>query len=797
MEQAAYSMPKQRYIPKILGIFFWIFYTATVFLWFKGSFFRLKSIPLSYVVPFTGLCCTALIKILIFYRTKRPSLQTWFNKSTFWLILIIILALGLRLPYMMNHAGLSDSDDAITILMSKHISEGKLPPLYFYGQSYQGSLFSHLSASMIIIFGYSHLLIEMIILSLYLAFIVIQFHLIKKLFSLTFAVLASAFYCLPIVQVIKFSFFISSAYPLVLLLGSSILFLSYQISLSDKTKQISWLGFLMGLAFWAHQGTSGFLLTALVILSWKFRTQWKKYLSLGIYTAIGALPVLMAEVLWNFPLVRGLIPGQQESPVQAGPMVKSTLKLILSLFSLSSKIFGNFVLILVLLGFLALFFPSIRTKRLHPQSLFSLFFLSFMVIYLISDFSHTTVIRYLYPLYFSLPVFLLGSFWMIRHKIKYYMMALILAALFFGLDWNGVSDYLQTVKNDHQMRTRTVTAMEKTGKRFWRGNFWSAYLITALSGEELIVDSYSVNRYYPYRLAYDNQSETENFIFVTGKKGSEKRLALRFIELLEVCKVNFQSQDMGDFRLVYGIKTPVPPIALISPVPKGLPILDISRITYEGGFVQANFTNVGDKEGGHIWIRAEIPGFSSIRRKFPVTKGQVDIRLPYPQQASFPMEYDLSYKGLKLPQTLGKIICTPPEKINQKRKSRIVFLSRIEPKIEIEKRKMQACGKETKIEINGPLDGVTCVRLYLYSPFEFSDFVWYGDYSQEVEIFLNNTPIQRNLLKEGYNVIEIPLKDKPSKDDSNIISLHFKYHLFFNFAPFHRIAALLEKAELE
>lgn len=347
------------------------------------------------------------------------------------------------------------------------------------------------------------------------------------------------------------------------------------------------------------------------------------------------------------------------------------------------------------------------------------------------------------------------------------------------------------------MRTNTVLAMNKTGKRFWRGNFWSAYLITALSGEELIVDSYSVNRYFPYRLAYDNQSKTENFIFITGNKGDEKRLALRFIELLEVCKVDYQRQDLGDFWLVYDIKTPVPPMALITPVPKGLPILDISRIAYEGGFLEANFTNVGDKEGGGIWIQAEIPGYSAMRRRFPIARGQVDIQLPYPQQTSFPLEFYLRYNGIKLPQSFGNIICTPPEDINQERKGRIVFLSRIEPKIDIEGRKMQACNKDMKIEINGPLNDITNVRLYLYSPFEFSDFAWYGDYFQEVEIFLNNTPLQKSLLKDGYNVIKIPLKDQPTKDDTNIISLRFKYHLFFNFAPFHRIATLLEKVELD
>jgi hypothetical protein len=790
-------MPKLWYARKTLDIAVWIFYTATVFLWFKNSFSHLRSLPISYLIPFAGLCFTVFLKLLNSIRGKKPSIRIRFSKSTLWLILIIILALGLRIPYLMNHAGLSDSDDAITILMSKHISEGKLPPLYFYRQLYQGSLFSHLSALMIIIFGFSHLLIEITILTVYLAFIAVQFHFIKKLFSLTFAVLSSVFYCLPLVQVIKFSFFISSAYPLVLLLGSSILFLSYQISTSDKTQRIGALGFLMGLAFWTHQGTLGFILTALIIFSLKFRKQWKKYVSLGVYMAIGGLPLLMAEVLWNFPLVRYLIPRQGESPDKAFPILKNTLNLILSLFSLSPNIFGYTVLFLVLLGFFFLLFPSFHAKKLHPQSIFSLFFLLFIGTYLVSNFSQTAVIRYLYPLYFILPILLLGSFWMIPHKIKYYMMALILVALPLGQNWKEIADDLHTVKNEHKMRIRTIAAMKKTGKRFWRGNFWSAYMITALSGEELIVDSYSVNRYFPYRLAYDNQSKTENFVFITGEKRDEKRMALRFTKLLEACRVDYQKQDLGAFWLVYGIKIPVPPRILITPVPTGLPLLEISRITYEDGFVEVNFRNVGHKEGSDLWIRAEIPSYSALMRRFPIARGQVDIRLPYPRRISFPMEYYLSYKGIKLPQIQGNVICTPPEETRQERKSGIVFLSKIEPKIEIEGRKMQACTKEMKIEINGPLDSIKNVRLYLYSPFNFSDLAWYGVYSQEVEVFLDNTPTQKNRLEDGYNIIEIPLEDRSSEDDSHIISLHFKYHLFFRFTPFYKISALLEKVELE
>jgi len=788
-------MHKSADIYKLLRVLFWLFYAGTVILWFKNSFSQLKSFPISYAVPLVGLIVTSLIKIIIDIRRKKPRVRHKDSKSIFFLVLLIVLAVAVRIPFLVHNAGLTHSDDAITSLMSKHITEGKLPPLYFYGQLYQGSLFSHFSALMILIFGFSHLLMELIILAFFLAFIVVQFYFLKNLFSLTFAVMASIFYCLPIgFMGIWGCFLIANAYSMVLFLGSLIFYLSYLVSFKNKTDLLPGLGFLIGVAFWAHQISIFFIFAALVILAFKASTLWKKYLSLIFYIIMGCLPLLMAEVFWNFPLLKYLIPGGGDAP--GGIRIKKTIELSLQLFSKSPNSLSYVYFFLLLLGFFALFYPSIKAKKFHPQSLYSLFFLLFAVIYLISRFSQMYLVRYLFPLSFCLPILILGVFWIIRSKFKYYPMGLALLLLFFGLNLKGVQEDLQTVKKDHRLRSQTLEAMKKTGNRYWRGNFWTAYLFTALSGEELIADSYSVNRYFPYRLMYENAGTGENYAFIIDGERNEKRLGLRFTRLLEACNLDYQKKDLGGYWLIYDIKTPISPAALIAPVPAGFPDLGISQINYQKGFLDVNFINVGEKKGSDYWIHAEIPGYSSFTKKFPLVKGQAKIQLPYPQEKSFPLEFYLNYRGVKIAQTQKRIKCSPPAKV-QERKEGIVFLTGVNSKVKIKDKNMHVCAKQVKIEINRREKSISKIKLYLHSPFEFSHPWWYGNYCQEVEIDLNGQSVRKTCLNDGFNTISIPFDDLHALKNTNILSLQFKYHLFFNFAPYGKSAALLEKIELE
>ena len=89
------------------------------------------------------------------------------------------------------------------------------------------------------------------------------------------------------------------------------------------------------------------------------------------------------------------------------------------------------------------------------------------------------------------------------------------------------------------------------------------------------------------------------------------------------------------------------------------------------------------------------------------------------------------------------------------------------------------------------------MRLYLYSPLDFSHPFWYGDYSQEVRIEINGRYLTERQLEKGENVIEFDLKGAELQRSRNIIKMKFKYHLPFKSKLLWRTAALINKIEIE
>ena len=52
-------------------------------------------------------------------------------------LLLIVLSLAARLPFLMSSASFFDSDEAIEGLMARHVLHGELP-IFYWGQGYKG-----------------------------------------------------------------------------------------------------------------------------------------------------------------------------------------------------------------------------------------------------------------------------------------------------------------------------------------------------------------------------------------------------------------------------------------------------------------------------------------------------------------------------------------------------------------------------------------------------------------------------------------------------------------------------------
>jgi len=385
----------------------------------------------------------------------------------------------------------------------------------------------------------------------------------------------------------------------------------------------------------------------------------------------------------------------------------------------------------------------------------------------------------------------------VRRKAKFVLAFGLIALLLFVNNFKEQREEYRLVKGTDQYLRRVVAAMEETGKKYWRGEYWSAYLLSALSAERLIVDSFTQNRYFPYKLDYFNQGENNNFVFLRGD-GYEMNVSQRLAEVLDAVGLEYQAIAIGDSRLLFDVGNTVLPPALKSPPPPIHPVFELEGIDSSTGFLRLRLLNKEPVQGLHLRIHAEIPSFSSVARAVSWEREEVLVNIPFPDKPSFRVRYYLEYNSLKIPSSEREILYSPQKGDAERRKGQaIVPLSGFGPVVDFQGKKLQVCQKEASVEVNALVQEGTLLVLVLYSPFEFEESFWYGEYSQEAQILLNGTVLAERKLSDGENRIEIPLGGIPLETESNIVRMSFKYHLPFDFAVRWKTAALLDRIEIQ
>ena len=789
-------------ILNILPVLRWIFYIFFVFLWFKDNIPPLRTLRLSYWIPLLPLLGILIFQGVVRLKQKKIGRLPRFSKISLILLLILLAGLAIRIPFLLNSYGLGNSDDAIMGLMGKHISEGKVPPICFYGQLYMGSLSAHFFALMFKLFGYSIFILKFSSVLFFLGFITVHFFFLREVFSDNFALVISFFCCLPIGQLIRVSFDATSAYPLVLLLGTALLYLSYQISYKKKDHLIPCLGFLMGLTFWTHQITISCILTCFIILLVKAKFSLKKYITLLFFVLVGGLPLLMQEIYEKFQILKFLRPRKVEYIIINANKLARTAKYTAALLSKEGSWLSYVLLLAVAMGFLYLVWSSFKKRTFLPSLIYSFYFILFYLLYLPSEFSNVGAVRYFYPLYICLPVLLLVTFLALKSRLKYLYSFGFVSLLFLFFNLKAVYPLYVDTRDYHRNLSRVVIAMQETGKRSWLGDYWTSYLITAISKEKIIVDCYNIERYLPYRLGYYNQNDKENFVFLRSPGSRERKRANYLIKLLRFCGVGFRMKVVGDCRLIYDIDSAVRPRLLSAlgafrrVLPSQVPELRLNRIQCSEGFLRCSFVNKNTADGSEFRLHVKIPGYSERSVRLPMSAQEVRVQIPFPLEESFIVSYYIDYAGFKISASAKQVTYTPPQGVF-KRKESVTYLLGFGPETQFFGKRMKPCEKEAKLEIQNLPKEKLLLTFSLYSPFKFSQIYWYGQYTQEVQISISGGPSTAKVLKYGNNVVVLPVDGKSLKSKNELITLCFKYHFPFTFDADRKTSALLDNLKIE
>lgn len=803
---------------KSLRFFQLFLYLAFLFTWFKSNF------PAWDIIPLSPWPILAILLVVTFFRIgirihQSQMLQVRFSKEILFVLILLLVAILVRTPFLAHSNGLINSDDGISALQSKHISEGGPNSIYYYGQGYMGSFPFHIYALAFKIFGYSIFLYVFVYVLFFLAFMVIQYLLFRRIFaSKNMALLLIAFYALPLGHLLSMSFYVGANFTIVFFLGSLSIYLSYLVYLEQKDMYIPGIGFLMGLSFWTHPISIAFIICGAIFLVLRFRLCIKKYLVLLVHFLVGVFPVVLYELGANFKSLQYTFTMNRAKDIFWVKTAK-IIRNIPVLISMENNFLNVIYLLILLLGVISIVVATVKNRRFLHENIFVVYFFLFLIIYTFSSFQiNETKLRYLYPFYFCLPVLLVSAINLLKSKFKYFIMAALFLIIFVVSNARDVGHSLRLTRQADATLKKVVQSMEDTGEKYWAATFWEAVLISAISGEKLECTSYlhfSEGRYVPwrYRLSYFNPTICTNFFFLKEAGG----FAVRFKEIMPHIQDNFVTMyekkdnllalleklqiktnviQAENFTLIYKSEVPVLPNAISSPIPTSIPELAHTEIYCEKGFLYLEFNvNQVAQEGG-FRLFAEIPGYSRAHRGLALVGVNPKIRLPLPNELSFKINYGLLYNGIKLPETIKSTVYRLKRGESGTVNKKIVYLSGLGMKIQAFDKELNLCEKNLRLQINKIPQAKNKIQISLFSPFDFSNPFWYGRYCQNVRVEMDSEFVTRQDLAFGENILEIDFSAFRPKKQSYILELEFELQ-----APFHHhrpwcAAAYLDEVKL-
>jgi hypothetical protein len=793
------------------------FYLAFLCLWFKGSVHFLRNVRIAPALPLALLAAVTLLRFFIRLREKTSAVGPIRPRRWATPILLVLVATVIRIPLFFWLPGLFHSDDAVALLISKHIAEGRLPPIYHYGQDYLGTLPHHLYALVFQFSGPSVLALAIAYFLFYLGFIVIQYYLFKEIgASPKVSALLALFYCLPIGELLGASFSFGVHIAIYLFLGSLCLYLSLRVYKYDKKNTLPVIGFLLGLAFWTHPIVLTYGLCSAILIAWRYRAQIKRYLTLMAFFLVGFFPTILSEIDNNFGTVRFLFSGQNDS-ARLVDRIRVVFQEILHLLTPGINLWSWLFLAFLGLGMLAILATCLHKKKVHPEIIFVAFFLLCPVIYIFSKFSSPELAgtRYLYPLYCAIPYLLYAFTRFLPSPFRPASLAVLLGLITLFPNAQETARNYREVKRSKENVQKILAAIDHTQKKYWAGEFWEVILLTGLSKEKIIGWSYSHEDYPPYRLQYFNAGQNNNFLFFKNIHGAHD-LKLKdfgevfyahlsrtyeeaegFIRLLRVLGIPARTQHLENGLLIYDISADVFPQAITSPLAGPVPAIVLSAVQESGEFVLLTFTlKVAPRQQG-FRLGAEIPGYSSSVQDLSPGQRQVQVVLPFPAEASFVIRHGLDYVGMRIPATQKENFYSPLRPGRAASPGQVIHLAGFGPQVNMAGRPLIVATRKTEYKFERPAGQKGRLIWRIYSPFRFSDSTWYGTYEQRLDILVNNQFLKSEILQDGSNLLVLNIDHPLFQDGPNIITLVAKYQLPFGFAPLWKTSYLLEGAEFE
>lgn len=494
-----------------------------------------------------------------------------------------------------------NSDEAIVALMARHILNGERP-IFFYGQAYMGSLDAYLVALGFLIFGEQVWVIRLVQGGLYLGTILTTYAIGCVAFdSQKIGLVAAGLMAIPTVNMTLYTTASLGGYGEALLIGNLTLLLAFLVGrrwlpAGNKTAAglgiFGW-GILVGCGLWANGLTLVYSLPAGVYLAWKV---WQQAQSRGLGWLLYAIPGVLLGSLpwWIFALDNGLqlllleLFGTAVSVESDSWLLRTAKHLVYFVLLGTSVIFGfrppwnTDWLALPLLPFVLFFWLMVAVllaKRIAKQAEHRAEYAVLLGVigallagFLFTPFGVDPSGRYFLPV--AVPLALAAAD-LVTQRFRSVWQAAVLISLVIGYQFWGTlqcalkdpgltTQFHEPTVINHRVDGDLIEFLRQAGVKRGYSNYWVAYPLAFLSGEELIFSPrlpYHLDLRYTSRddryPAYTAQvEESEQVAYITTRNPAlDDHLQAQFIAL----GITFKDTYIGDYHVYYQLSSAIRP----------------------------------------------------------------------------------------------------------------------------------------------------------------------------------------------------------------------------------------------